>query len=70
MADLRLSKASAIKRFLAKVLNQLNNDEITESKAKSLAYIAQIQLKAIEASDMQNKIEQLEIMLEDMKGNE
>lgn len=69
MADLRLSKASAIKRFLAKVLNQLNNDEITESKAKSLAYIAQIQLKAIEASDMQDRIEELERIVKEMNNN-
>ena len=60
MGDVRLNKASAIKRFLARILNDLNNDRISESKAKALAYISQIQLKAIEQSDLETKITELE----------
>ena len=69
MSDVRLNKASAIKRFLARILNDLHNDRISESKAKALAYISQIQLKAIEQSDLETKIAELEAEIERMKGD-
>ena len=69
MADVRLNKASAIKRFLARILNDLHNDKITESKAKALAYISQIQLKAIEQSDLETKIDEITRQLEEMKND-
>lgn len=58
--QIRLKTLSDIRRFLARVLNDLDADRIPESKAKALGYICSIMKDIIRDSDLEQRIEKLE----------
>jgi hypothetical protein len=60
----RLNTARSIRQHLANVTHQLQEDEITESKARTLTYIASIMLRAVEKSEIEERLDKLEHLLE------
>lgn len=70
MKQIRLTKPGQIKRFLASIMNQVNEGSIDVDKARALGYLSQILLKAIETEDLEKKIKELECVIEEIKSNE
>ena len=56
----RLNTASKVKKFIANVINQLNQNKIDPNTARALGYLCSIQLQAIEKSDLESRIDELE----------
>ena len=65
----RLKSTGDVRRYLAHLINSTGAGEIEPQTAGRLAYIANILLKAIEGTDLQERIEALErkISMEKMK---
>lgn len=65
----RLKSAQDVRRYLAHLINYTEAGEIEPQTAGRLAYISNILLKAIEGTDLQERIEALErkISMEGMK---
>ena len=65
----RLKSTSDIRRYLAHLINSTEAGEIEPQTAGRLAYISNILLKAIEGTELQQRIEVLEqkISMERMK---
>ena len=57
---MRLKTLSDIRRFSARVANMLFKDEISEGKARALAYLASVMKDVIKESDMEERIAALE----------
>lgn len=64
----RLNTAKAIRQQLAKLYHDLSEGEITENKARTLAYIASIMLKAVEISELEEKLDTIEKQVKEIKG--
>jgi len=60
----RFNSLTDCKRFLAKVANDLNDDEITPDKARALGYLVSIMQKILEAGDLEERIAKLEAEME------
>jgi hypothetical protein len=58
--QLRLKTLLDVRRFLARVLNDLDANRIQESKAKALGYLCSIMKDIIRDSDLEQRIEKLE----------
>ena len=56
----RFNTLTDCKRFLAKVANSLNDDQITPDKARALGYLVSIMQKILEGSDFEARLEALE----------
>lgn len=65
---IRLTKPGQIKRFLADVMNKVNNNEMPEATGRALGYLSSILLKAIEVEDLQKKVKELEELVESMQN--
>jgi hypothetical protein len=55
-----LRTARQCRAFLAKVTNELYLNEIEESRAGKLAYIVSVLLKSIEVSELEQRIQRME----------
>ena len=60
----RFNTLTDCKRFLAKVANDLNDNEITPDKARALGYLVSIMQKILESGDLEARIAKLENDLE------
>lgn len=60
-----LKKLSDVRRFMARIINQLHKDEIEESKARTLGYLCSIMRDVIKDSDLEARITELEQKLKD-----
>lgn len=58
--QIRLKTLLDIRRFLARVLNDLDANRINESKAKALGYCCSIMKEIIRETDLEKRIEKLE----------
>ncbi len=58
--QIRLKTLLDVRRFLARVLNDLDTNRIQESKAKAFAYICSIMKDIIRDSDLEQRIAKLE----------
>ena len=56
----RLKSLNDVRRFLSTVTNELNDDKITESKARTLGYLCSILQQVIQNSDLEQRVEELE----------
>lgn len=56
----KLSTMSDVRRFLAETANDLRNDVITTDKARALGYVLSILQRAIESSEIELRLEELE----------
>jgi len=58
--NIRLKTIGDVSRFLAKIINQVNRDEIDVAKASKLGYLSNILLGAIKESGLEERVTQLE----------
>ncbi len=58
--DVRLNDPQAVRRLLGRVVNQLLRDEITEGKARTIGYLANIMVGVMESADLEQRLEALE----------
>lgn len=60
----KLKSSWDVSRLLAKTINQLLRGEITEQRAGKVGYLANVLLRALEASDLEKRVEHLERRLD------
>ncbi|MBE0576901.1 MAG: hypothetical protein IH613_13520 [Desulfuromonadales bacterium] len=60
MARRRLKTATDLRRYLANLINRVEQGETTPEMASKLGFLVNILLKAIEISDLEKRIEALE----------
>ena len=60
MARRRLKTASDLRRYMADLINRVEQKEITPETASKLGYLANILLRVIEGADFEARIEALE----------
>ena len=58
---IRFNKISDIRRFLARVANELDSDMISDGKARSLGYLCNIMKDIIMSGDLESRILKLEL---------
>jgi DNA-binding transcriptional regulator YhcF (GntR family) len=63
----RLNTARSVRQELATVYHDLAADKITEGKARTLTYIASILLRALETTELEDKLNELVDKVEAMK---
>ena len=63
----RLNTARSIRQELATVYHDLAAGDISESKARALTYIASILLRALETTELEDKLNELVDKVEAMK---
>ena len=56
-----------IRRFMARVLNDLDADKTAESKARTLGYLCSVLRDVVKDSDLENRVKKLE---KEMEKNE
>ncbi len=62
---IRLKKIEDVRRFTARITNQLFRDEITTEKARGLGYLSNILTGIIKDSDIEDRITKLEKEMND-----
>jgi hypothetical protein len=62
MADLR--------RFMAKIINDLHADRITETRGRTLAYMASVLKAIVETGDLETRLEALEQKFQEKEKNQ
>lgn len=56
----RLNTIKGVNRFLQRIIIDLANDNITESKARALGYLCNIRLLGFEKEDIEQRLTELE----------
>jgi hypothetical protein len=64
---IRLENPRNTQKFLARIINELHDGTISESKARVMGYIAQIMLKSFETIDFEERLKEIEKSMEDKK---
>jgi hypothetical protein len=62
--QIRLKSLLDIRRFMARVLNDLDSDKTTESKARTLGYLCSVLRDVIKDSDLETRVKKLESEME------
>lgn len=60
MAGRRLKTLEDVRRYLAHLIKAIEADEIEASKGGRLAYISSILIRAIEGTDLEKRVAELE----------
>ena len=58
--DIRLNKPEDVRRLISRTINELKKDELSEGKAKTIGYLCNILLNAMESTELAKRIEELE----------
>lgn len=58
--QIRIKSLVDVRRFMARTLNDLDGDKITESKARTLGYLCSVLRDVIKDSDLESRILKLE----------
>lgn len=61
---IRFKSLADIRRFMARVLNDLDADKIVESKARTLGYLSSVLRDVIKDSDLESRVLKLEKEME------
>ena len=61
----RFTSLGSVRRFLARILNDLDADKIPESKARTLGYLCSIMRDLIRDADLESRILKLEKLMEE-----
>ncbi|MBC5624813.1 hypothetical protein H8S10_05010 [Clostridium sp. NSJ-49] len=61
----RLSSPKEIRKVLAKITNQLANNEIDPKKANTIAYLCNCILQSIRVDELEKQIQELEDLVSD-----
>lgn len=64
MAVVRLNTVTKVNRFLASIINQLNDNKISAEKARALGYLCTELIRGIEKAELEKRIEELEKMVQ------
>jgi hypothetical protein len=64
---IRLENPRNVQRLLARTINLLNDNEISESRAKAIGYLAGILIKSFETIDLETRLKELEKQVIDKK---
>lgn len=64
---IRLDNSRAVQRLLARTINMLQDDKITESKARTTGYLCNIMLNCCETVDLEERVTALEKDLNNKK---
>jgi len=65
--SIRLNKPGDVRRLISRTINELKRDELSEGKARAIGYLCNCLLKAMETTELAERLEKLE---EAMKENE
>lgn len=60
MPERRLNTIQDLRRYLANLINRTEAGKIDQTLAKGLTYMTSILMRAIEGSDLEKRIEELE----------
>ena len=63
MRKVHLTKTQDVRRLLSRVINMVLNDEMDIGKGNCLGQLCNIMLKAMEKSDLERRLEDLESLL-------
>jgi len=63
----KLHTITDVSRYLAKLINRLDRDEIEESRAGKLAYMCNVLKSCLETGDLERRLEALEAQLAEDK---
>lgn len=58
---IRVNTVSGVNKLLQRTINALIQDEITESKARTLGYLANIMLKGLEVGQLEERLNKIEL---------
>lgn len=67
MTKLRLNNIKSVNNLLARTINSLIDETIGEEEARAIGYLANILIKGLEKSDLENRLEELEKVMEERK---
>jgi hypothetical protein len=67
---LSLKSPSDLRRFLAKIINQLHRKEIEDSQARTLGYLANILREIIKDNDIEARLAEVEKTLKERNKDE
>ena len=65
MRSVKLQTESDVNRFLAKVINMLNRDEIDPNKAGRLGYLCKLLVDGLRSQDLEERMSKVERMLKE-----
>lgn len=68
MSRLRLNSTSSVNRLLARTINSLIDETISESNARAIGYLAGVLLKGLTQGDLEERLESLENAMEERKA--
>ncbi len=68
MRPVRVRSIKDASLLLSRVLMQLQKDEISENKARSISYVCNSYVKAFELSEIQSRLDDLEIKVNEING--
>ena len=67
---LKLSTPEEIRKAISRVANMVLNDEIDPKSANTLLYACNAALAAVRTDEYKRKVEELEMLVEEMKAKE
>ena len=62
--DKRLTNAKQVRQYLAATINAFDSGKIDEDHARTIGYLCKVIMAAIEQSDLQERLESLEEIVE------
>ena len=63
----RLKTTADIRRFLADLINRVNQEELDSQTAGKMGYLCQILSKVIEGSELEQRLDMLEKQIKEMR---
>ncbi len=58
--NVRLNKPDDVRRLISRIINELRADTINENKARAMGYLCNCLLKAMETTELAERLERLE----------
>jgi len=65
LRSIKLQTESDVNRFLAKVINMLNRDEIDPTKAGRLGYLCNLLISGLRSQNLEERMSKLERMMKE-----
>lgn len=65
--NIRLDTIGDVSKFLAKLINQVNRGETSESTAAKIGYLSNILIGALKDSELEDRVKKLETLLDSPK---
>ena len=65
LRSIKLQTESDVNRFLAKVINMLNRDQIDPNKASRLGYLCNLLISGLRSKDIEERMSKVERLLKE-----